>query len=122
MNLTQLRVKIEKALLGVSLDDVYDRISDLNQSIDNLSGRLEERLAKLRKEMQTGDGASSDPRDGLYIIEDECIGCRLCEDIAPETFRMRDDGIAEVYNTRGSDMDCIKEAMESCGSACIRLV
>lgn len=28
-----------------------------------------------------------------------CIGCTLCTNIAPDVFRMADDGLAEVYQT-----------------------
>ncbi len=45
-----------------------------------------------------------------------CIGCTLCTNIAPDVFRMADDGLAEVYQTpipEGSLDDAI-QAKESC--------
>ncbi len=36
------------------------------------------------------------------VDRDLCIGCRLCEDTAPEVFRIGDDGLAYVI---GSEPD-----------------
>lgn len=33
-----------------------------------------------------------------YCVEEEsCIGCGLCEELCPNVFRLKDDGIAEAY-------------------------
>ncbi len=29
--------------------------------------------------------------DGAYYVDDDCIGCRLCEGNAPKNFKMKDD-------------------------------
>ena len=115
------RVKIEKWLFGTPLDDIYDRISELNRSVDRLSARLDEKIAALNKSLRAVEGGRGDPRDGLYIIEGECIGCQLCVDLAPNTFRMRDDGVAEVVDPHGDDLETIQEAIDGCGAACIKL-
>ncbi|MGD9519289.1 MAG: ferredoxin [Armatimonadota bacterium] len=46
--------------------------------------------------------------------QDTCTGCGLCEQIAPNTFRLGDDGIAEVVDAQGDDEDTIQEAIDSC--------
>ncbi len=115
------RVKIEKLLFGSSFDDIYDRLSELNRAVDRLSARLDERVAGLKKEIRSTAGGPDDPRDGLFILEEECIGCQLCVDLAPNTFRMRPDGIAEIVDPRGDDLATIEEAIAGCGSACIKL-
>ncbi|MBC7286587.1 MAG: ferredoxin [Armatimonadetes bacterium] len=53
------------------------------------------------------------------IDEDACTGCGLCEQIAPNTFRLGDEGVAEVIDPEGDDEDTIQEAIDSCPSAAI---
>ncbi len=48
------------------------------------------------------------------VDQDTCTGCGLCEQIAPNTFRLGDDGIAEVVDAQGDDEDTIQEAIDSC--------
>jgi ferredoxin len=48
------------------------------------------------------------------VDADTCTGCGLCEQVAPETFRLNDDGIAEVVDPAGNDEETIQEAIDSC--------
>ena len=48
------------------------------------------------------------------IDKETCIGCGTCVALAGNTFRMNDEGKAEVYNETGDDADTIKMAAESC--------
>lgn len=48
------------------------------------------------------------------VDQDMCTGCGLCPDIAPGTFELNDDGIAEVIDPEGDDEDTIQEAIDSC--------
>lgn len=121
MSLATWRTRLEKVLFGSTFDDVYDQIGELNRSVDALSSRLDEGLARIRKELYRKGKSTDDPRDGLYIVEDDCIGCQICVDIAPETFKMRDDGIAMITDSHGAEFEKIKEAMEGCGSSCIKI-
>ncbi len=121
MSLESFRAGIERAFFGTTFDDVMERVRMLNRTVDEVSARLDRNLALIRKELRQMENASADERDGLYIIEDDCISCQVCVDVAPATFRMRDDGIAEVYATYGSSMEKIQEAIESCGGSCIQL-
>ncbi len=48
------------------------------------------------------------------VDQDTCTGCGLCPDIAPDTFALNDDGVAEVIDPQGDDEDTIQEAIDSC--------
>lgn len=37
------------------------------------------------------------------VIENLCIGCGACEGIAPEEFRINDNGISEAINDEVKD-------------------
>lgn len=56
---------------------------------------------------------------GVYIDQDECIGCGACVDSCPDVFRMNDDNVAEVYNPEGASEEEIQEAIDSCPVECI---
>ena len=48
------------------------------------------------------------------VDEDQCTGCELCVDIAPNTFQMDDEGISKVIAPSGDDQETIQEAIDSC--------
>ncbi len=53
------------------------------------------------------------------VDADACTGCGLCEQIAPNTFRVGDEGVAEVVDPAGDDEATIQEAIDSCPSQAI---
>jgi len=57
------------------------------------------------------------------IDHDECIGCAQCEQVCPEVFELRDDGLAYVINEEpGDDLASkVEEAIEECPTAAISL-
>lgn len=56
----------------------------------------------------------------VYIDEDECIGCGLCEEICPEVFKLNEEtDIAEIIKPEGGPEALIDEAIESCPVECI---
>ncbi len=56
----------------------------------------------------------------VYIDEDECIACGLCQDICPEVFKLDDDQmVAKVLKPQGSPEELIQEAIDSCPVTCI---
>jgi ferredoxin len=55
----------------------------------------------------------------VYVDQDVCIGCGLCASIAPEVFRLNDDGVSEVFSQAGSNEEKIQEAIDSCPVNCI---
>ena len=57
------------------------------------------------------------------IDRDGCIGCGLCEQTAPEVFRMSEDGLADVIGDEvpaGSEEGAV-EAAENCPVGVIHL-
>lgn len=55
------------------------------------------------------------------IDADECIGCGNCEQICPEVFELREDGLAYVINAEptGELEAKVDEAIEDCPTAAI---
>jgi len=43
-----------------------------------------------------------------------CTSCGLCTEIAPNTLKLDNDDLAEVYNPAGDPEDVIQEAIDSC--------
>lgn len=49
------------------------------------------------------------------IVNDGCIGCGLCEELCPEAFRIKENGLAEGYGEVTPDLeDSAKEARDNC--------
>ena len=55
----------------------------------------------------------------VEVDQDICIGCGLCASIAPEVFRLNDNGVSEVHNQSGVEEEKIQEAIDSCPVNCI---
>lgn len=55
------------------------------------------------------------------VNHDECIGDGICEQICPEVFELRDDGLAYVINENPDESlyDKIEEAVEECPAVAI---
>lgn len=50
----------------------------------------------------------------LKIDKEKCIGCGLCASIAEKSFRLSDDGKAQVIEPVGDEETKIQEAIDSC--------
>lgn len=48
------------------------------------------------------------------VNKKKCIGCGTCTVLAAKTFRLANDGKAEVINPPGDEEEKIKEAMDAC--------
>lgn len=48
------------------------------------------------------------------VDKEKCIGCGTCVALAPKTFKLDDEGKAEVVESPGDDEEKIREAVESC--------
>jgi len=55
------------------------------------------------------------------VDKDKCIGCGTCTVIAPKSFKLGDDGKAEVINPPGDEEEKIKEAVDSCAVSAIKI-
>ena len=55
----------------------------------------------------------------ITIIEDECIGDSACQDDAPNTFKVNDDGIAVVLEDSTDDRETILSAANNCPTEAI---
>jgi len=55
----------------------------------------------------------------VKIDREKCIGCGTCPALAPNTFRMNDEGKAEVFNEAGDDAETIQMACDSCPTQAI---
>jgi ferredoxin len=65
------------------------------------------------------------PLDGMFIINDTCIDCYLCRDLAPDNFdRDEDADMHYVYKQPETDyeLEAVVDALDSCPSASIRYV
>lgn len=63
------------------------------------------------------DGIHPENVSGNWYVNDECIGCDLCEETAPNVFRSASDGSQQiVYNQPDSedDLELTREAVEYC--------
>ncbi len=56
------------------------------------------------------------------IDRESCIGCTLCTQIAPNTFKMMDDGKADVIAPFGDGEEQIQQAIDSCPVASIKWI
>lgn len=57
------------------------------------------------------------------INHEECIGDGICEEICPEVFELRDDGLAYVIDDEPDTnlYDKIEEAVEECPTSAITI-
>lgn len=48
-------------------------------------------------------------------VNEECIGCGVCEGTAPDVFTINDDGVAEVIADIEEEFeDAVQEAADNC--------
>jgi ferredoxin len=56
----------------------------------------------------------------VYLDEEECIACGMCEEICPEVFKLDEDkNVALIVKPQGGPEDLIQEAIDSCPVECI---
>ena len=60
---------------------------------------------------------------GAYVEETDCIGCKNCAHVAPNTFYIEPNhGRARVFNQDGDSEALIDEAIDTCPVNCIHWV
>ena len=59
----------------------------------------------------------------VKVIEDACIGCGACENIAPDYFELNEENISTVKqeNVAPENKDDVIDAMESCPTGAIEV-
>lgn len=59
----------------------------------------------------------------VKVDKSKCIGCGLCASIAPEVFKLGDDGLAYVKDPNGDKKFAskVKEAVDSCPVQAIKI-
>lgn len=59
----------------------------------------------------------------VIIDPDECIGDGICENICPEVFELRDDGLAYVlsFDETPEMLEKIEEAIDECPTSAISM-
>jgi len=59
----------------------------------------------------------------VIVDHDECIGDGICENICPEVFEVRDDGLAYVIAFEGTPeiLEKIEEAIDECPTSAISM-
>lgn len=67
--------------------------------------------------MATKENKLEENIDGAYYVDDECIGCRLCVNEAPENFKMKNDD-STAYAFKQPENDEEKTACENALDAC----
>ena len=58
----------------------------------------------------------------VKIDKNLCIGCGTCVVIAPKSFKLSDDGKAEIVEPQGDSEAKIKEAVDSCPVSAIKSI
>ncbi|MDY6862462.1 MAG: ferredoxin [Thermodesulfobacteriota bacterium] len=56
----------------------------------------------------------------VYIDQDECIGCGLCEESLPDVFRIDSNGISEVIDQDEFDEEAVQDVIDECPVECLR--
>ncbi len=60
-------------------------------------------------------------REKIHINRELCIGCGSCPAVAPDTFEMGDDNIAQVCPAVGDDDATVVSARDCCPTQAISL-
>ena len=53
-------------------------------------------------------------------VNDSCIGCGACVSICPEVFELNENG-KSIVKQKETDLDCAKEAKETCPVGAIEI-
>jgi ferredoxin len=56
----------------------------------------------------------------IKIDKDKCTGCSTCSALAPKSFKLGNDGKAQVIEPPGDDKKTIKDAVDSCPANAIK--
>jgi ferredoxin len=54
----------------------------------------------------------------VFVDQDACIGCGVCENLCPDVFKVNDEGKAEALVAE-TDLPCAQDAADSCPTQAI---
>ncbi|WGS65036.1 ferredoxin [Marinitoga aeolica] len=54
----------------------------------------------------------------VFVDQDACIGCGVCENLCPDVFKISDEGKAEALVSE-TDLPCAQDAADSCPTQAI---
>jgi ferredoxin len=57
----------------------------------------------------------------ISVDKDKCIGCGACTAVAPKSFRLGEDGKAEVITPPGDKNEVIESAAQGCPVEAIKI-
>lgn len=80
---------------------------------------LQDAVRTLRAEVGELRRAARPPGERhLLVVEERCIGCGTCVDLAPGVFALDASGKARVLVQDGAE-DAVRAAVEACPTSCI---
>ncbi|SHE94033.1 ferredoxin [Marinitoga hydrogenitolerans DSM 16785] len=56
----------------------------------------------------------------VFVDQDACIGCGVCENLCPDVFKLNDEGKAEALVAE-TDLPCAQDAADSCPTQAISI-
>jgi ferredoxin len=93
---------------------------DLGYETNNDGKLMSHMTVIVDKEGYPADGSNKDERKWVYVEEQQCIGCTLCQAAAPGTFFMEEEyNRARVYQQSNDTEDVVQTAIDSCPVDCI---
>ncbi len=54
-------------------------------------------------------------------VNEDCIGCGMCEGTCPDVFALNDDGVAEAGEVTEDVEDAVQEAADNCPVSAIEV-
>lgn len=109
----------------VLLNHAYDTLTDdeMRLAYDEERRNNGSVAAGFDGRMRSYWNGDPDEEQGTFVDETTCIGCRMCNNIAPNTFTMEaEHGRARVFCQWGNARDDIQDAINSCPVDCIHWV
>ena len=86
--------------------------------------RLHGRVRTCTTTKGLGMGPKTNREDSFMkaTVNEECIGCGMCEGICPDVFSINDDGVAEAVEEIEEEFeDAVQEAADSCPAGAIEV-
>lgn len=63
---------------------------------------------------------SDNTHKNTKVDQEACLGCGMCTNIAPNSFKMNDQGKSESINPTGDPEEDVQTSIDSCPVQCIK--